>query len=170
MDPWRALGAARLNSGQGCFAQRVLPQAKAEIPTPLINPVSLLGGSAAAPAGAEEPVRPWCRPGVARLSGAVPGAERHHEPREELFGLSVRVFPIKSTCWRPGVDAHPYCHAGTVGHYTHATLIPTFPAAMRHCNPRSGKRVQAWQGRPSNTSSFSRRRGDDSGDLSWFKD
>lgn len=40
MDPQRALGATHLNSGQGCFGERVLTQTKAEIPTPVINPVS----------------------------------------------------------------------------------------------------------------------------------
>lgn len=30
------------------------------------------------------------------------------------------------------MDAHPYSHAGAVGHYTHATLIPALPVAMGH--------------------------------------
>lgn len=48
------------------------------------------------------------------LSRAVPGAEHHHEPREELFVFSLMVFPIKSTLWRPGVDAQPCSHAEAV--------------------------------------------------------
>jgi len=65
-------------------------------------------------AEAKARVQPCHHPCCAWLSGAVPRAVHRREATEEPAGFRVRAFLIKAARWRPGADAHPYTHAGTM--------------------------------------------------------